>query len=188
MKIRNLALAMWLAGAAARASEPPQKLAVYVEVQTPDRLTIVPLAKHWAGKMFAEIGVVVEWTGSRGADDSAEPIVIEIVSNTPREIRPESLGYSVLHTSNRITVFLDRVELLSYPAIVLAHVMVHEITHVLEGIGRHSETGVMRAHWRGAEYCEMRRKPLPFAPEDVHLIHEGLARRQSTAGTLEASR
>ena len=71
---------------------------------------------------------------------------------------------------------------------VLAHVMAHEITHVLEGIGRHSQTGVMRAHWRGGDYREMRSKPLPFAPEDVCLIHEGLASRLSAAGAPEASR
>jgi hypothetical protein len=57
---------------------------------------------------------------------------------------------------------------------VLAHVLVHEITHVLEGIDRHSATGIMKAHWNYNDYLEMRRKPLPFAHEDVNLIYDGL--------------
>ena len=45
---------------------------------------------------------------------------------------------------------------------VMAHVLVHEITHVLEGVARHSGTGVMKARWDDRDYFEMRRKPRPF--------------------------
>lgn len=55
--------------------------------------------------------------------------------------------------------------------------MVHEITHVLEGINRHSEEGVMKAIWSAKDYERMRDHPLPFAPVDVDLIREGIARR-----------
>ena len=183
MRITQLALALWLGGAVAQGSEPPRNLAVYVQVETPDRMTLVPLAKHLAGKMFAAIGVSVEWKAT--ADGPAEPIFIEITSEAPEALMPGVLGYSVLHTSNRITIFLSRIENMEIPATVLAHVMVHEITHVLQGIGRHSETGVMQARWSGRDYCEMRRKPLPFAPEDLDMIYEGLAKRQGLAGTLD---
>ena len=30
---------------------------------------------------------------------------------------------------------------------LLAHVLVHEITHVLEGVDRHTGQGVMKARW-----------------------------------------
>src|ERR1022692_2423743 len=58
--------------------------------------------------------------------------------------------------------------------LAMAHVLVHEITHVLEGISRHSSTGIMKAQWNKNDFFEMRRKPLPFAQEDVNLIYDGL--------------
>ena len=78
-----------------------------------------------------------------------------------------------------ITVFWDRVERLSRfapPTFVLTHVLVHEITHILQGIDRHSESGVMKARWTPEDYYAMAIKPLPFTPEDVQLIQLGLAR------------
>src|ERR1035441_2688583 len=44
----------------------------------------------------------------------------------------------------------------------------------LEGISRHSSTGIMKARLDYHDYFEMRRKPLPFAQEDVNLIYDGL--------------
>jgi hypothetical protein len=32
----------------------------------------------------------------------------------------------------------------------------------------------MKARWNDQDYCEMRRKPLVFAQEDVNLIYAGL--------------
>jgi len=78
-------------------------------------------------------------------------------------------------------VFYDRINHLvggdlRTPAL-LAHVLVHEITHVLEGVDRHSETGVMKALWTEADYVQMRAKPLPFTDWDIQLIHKGLESR-----------
>ena len=63
---------------------------------------------------------------------------------------------------------------------ILAHVMVHEITHVLQGVSRHSESGVMKATWTMKEYGEMLPKPLPFTDDDVLLIRLGLERQGRT--------
>ena len=62
-----------------------------------------------------------------------------------------------------------------------AHVLVHEITHLLQGIDRHSDTGVMKAHWTGRDFVDMRSSPLPFTGYDVDLIYAGLAKRGGTA-------
>ena len=56
----------------------------------------------------------------------------------------------------------------------VAHVLVHEITHVIEGVTRHSASGIMKARWDTRDYFDMRRKPLSFAQEDVNLIYDGL--------------
>ena len=51
----------------------------------------------------------------------------------------------------------------------------------MEGISRHSATGIMKARWDDNDYCAMRRKPLDFAQEDVDLIYAGLKARQARA-------
>jgi len=38
---------------------------------------------------------------------------------------------------------------------VLAHVLVHEVTHILQGIPRHSESGVMKAQWDSNDFAQM---------------------------------
>lgn len=67
---------------------------------------------------------------------------------------------------------------------------VHEITHMLQGTDRHSETGIMKAHWDKNEYFQMETAPLTFTEEDVRLIHRGLAARtgQPASETLAAVR
>lgn len=55
--------------------------------------------------------------------------------------------------------------------------MVHEITHILEGVNDHSPEGIMKARWTDADIKGMIVKPLSFAPRDVRLIHIGLADR-----------
>jgi len=67
---------------------------------------------------------------------------------------------------------------------LLAHVLVHEITHILEGVARHSETGIMKANWTLRDYYDMQTKTLQFASEDVELIHRGLAQRRSGVGKV----
>jgi len=56
-------------------------------------------------------------------------------------------------------------------------VLVHEITHILQGVDRHSAQGVMKAQWDDNDYSAMAWKPLPFSPIDVELINRGLATR-----------
>ena len=62
---------------------------------------------------------------------------------------------------------------------ILAHVLVHEITHILQGIDRHSESGVMKASWTNQDYKAMAWKPLPFTPQDTRLLQLGLNGRES---------
>jgi hypothetical protein len=56
----------------------------------------------------------------------------------------------------------------------MAHVLVHEIVHLLERVDRHSGTGIMKARWTTADYQIMQREPLAFAQEDLEWIHRAL--------------
>ena len=62
---------------------------------------------------------------------------------------------------------------------LLGHVLAHEITHVLQGINRHSDGGVMKAEWDAADFEQMRSRTLPFTETDVILIERGLIARDA---------
>ena len=46
--------------------------------------------------------------------------------------------------------------------------------HVLEGVSRHSDRGVMKARWEPADFRAMASRPLPFAAIDVLLIQAAM--------------
>jgi hypothetical protein len=79
-----------------------------------------------------------------------------------------------------IKVFYDRVRTTVHSQTVpalLAHVFVHEIAHVLQGFSRHSDEGIMKAHWDANDYHLMQSKPLAFTQKDLDFIRLGLAAR-----------
>jgi hypothetical protein len=89
------------------------------------------------------------------------------------------------YEGTHIRVFRDRIEA-SQPALVphlLAHVLVHEIVHILQGCTRHSDRGVMKAHWDGADFNQMLWSELPISQEDTDLVHAGIERRVRLAAT-----
>jgi hypothetical protein len=128
--------------------------------------------------MFAGIDVAINWRGQH--DCPLEAIRIILQGPAPPDERPGVLAYAFPYEGTRIVVFYDRVEheveRSRVPAL-MAHVIAHEITHLLEGTSRHSQTGLMKAHWTNDDYLQMVWKPLPFTPADVILIHRGLEMR-----------
>jgi hypothetical protein len=81
-----------------------------------------------------------------------------------------------------IAIFYDRVQSISRDnpvlrPMIVAHVITHEITHILQGDVHHSTTGIMKARWDANDYLEMTRAPLSFASEDIDLLRNGLQLR-----------
>jgi len=151
-------------------------------------------AEMQAAAMFREIGVAVRFrnVASRinAADDACgAPIVLEIDSAAGDQRASEhALAYATPYSKSGtcIHVFLDRVATGLNPyfeTVLLAHVLAHEITHVLEGVCRHSNDGIMKARWDSRDKQLMRSHPLPFAALDVELIHIGIAKRMQPAVT-----
>jgi hypothetical protein len=153
---------------------------------------MVMRAQAMATDMFREIGVQVRWRrGSSRAPAGDDACVARLgVSLSPdarhAEASPDAYAYAIplagagtcIHVfMNRITEIRDR----EFDAILLAHVLVHEITHVLQGISRHSADGVMKAHWDLRDYERMKSHSLLFTAEDVALIHLGIAKRAQHA-------
>lgn len=142
-------------------------------------------AETIASSMFAQAGVRIKWqAGQPGSRQGHPPIVLSFTSNTPDKFPAGIFAYALVFEGVHIRIFVDHVANRAHRATplstyLLAHVIVHEITHMLEGVNDHSREGIMKATWTEADIQGMVVKPLSFAPEDVHRIRAGL-----TAGNL----
>ncbi len=179
-KLYGMTIAALLATPIVRANQPAPSAEPPIVVCVDHAIDpwVIDRAQATASRMFAGIGVVIEWRGTRNCGDGLN-IVIELSSTRP-DFQPGALAEAFPYEKTHIRVFYDRVQNSAEPRMLpqlLAHVLVHEITHMLEGVNRHSETGVMKAHWDGRDYVAMGSKPLPFAAEDIQLIHNGIVHR-----------
>lgn len=158
---------------------------IVTNIRTPGNLILD--ARLQATAMFRQIGVPVRIHSDvpvrNPSDSCGAPIVIQLEATTRYPVPADALAYATPYQNSGacIHVFLDRVlnrhRDQFFTNSLLAHVMVHEITHVLQQIDRHSQEGVMKAHWSNDDYQHMERQSLRFAAEDVGLIRAGLAKR-----------
>jgi hypothetical protein len=129
------------------------------------------------------VGIEVEWRrGTQNYHGPAEVIELDL-SEPNLRYKPGAMAYARLgkQSGHHIEVFYNRVRdsvnEATEPAL-LAHVFVHEITHILEGVDRHSAYGVMKAAWGMEDRWRMRYQTLSFAPEDLRLLHAWAARHK----------
>jgi hypothetical protein len=136
-------------------------------------------AEVQASQMFAGIGLKLDW--NCGKTGRQQAIVITLAARAPEDRKPDELAYALPYEGTHIVILYDRVCKMqpNHVPAVLAHVLVHEITHILQGFQRHSECGVMKAHWDSSDFSQMTWKPLPFTDDDIDLIQRGLGARES---------
>jgi len=186
--------------------KPVPDLVVYVAVSNLVTDSVLLQAEATATRMFAAIDVQVQWT-TRRPRRSREANSTTCAAGQPKEIgvrmamkKTASASREAFASTNPyatedalITLFYSEL----YEATrrqprleptVLAHVLVHELTHVLQGVARHSEAGVMRAHWTLRDYAAMERSPLEFTGEDADLVHLGLGKTESDCGRIGGHR
>jgi hypothetical protein len=157
------------------------KVTVYLQGSSVVPEPVLSRAQVLANEIFLGAGVRINWR--KGQPSSSEslaqkPIVINVVTDRPRQLLPGALACAQPYEGVHITVFYDRIQEAVLPDLtpnLLAHVLAHEITHILQGTDAHSATGVMKARWTFEDYRSMRSRPLSFTEEDVQLIHFGLA-------------
>ena len=135
-------------------------------------------AQSQASQMFAEVGVALKWRDLKNC--GVDSLVVTLSFDTRESLFVGALGHAD-YEHGEIVVFYDRVarRLPGKETVLLAHVLVHEIAHVLFGVSHHSEAGLMKASWEGEDISAMRFKPLPFGPGDIELLHRGLEARES---------
>jgi hypothetical protein len=138
------------------------------------------------------VGVRLDWRAGQRADSQllrGRAIAVRLVPDTPDQFKASVGAFAVPTNGGHVTVLWAHMAWsLAKPGLapaLLAHVMVHEITHILQGIARHSADGIMKAYWTHSHYFDMQTKGLPFASEDVELIHRGLAQRYANGIALE---
>jgi len=136
-----------------------------------------------ASDIFAEIGVSIKWRQKQPAEGQTQrerALAICIVGKTGGSSQ-KTLAAARPYEGSAITIFYGAMGWASqHPQLarmVLAHVLVHEITHNLQQVSQHSRTGMMKERWTSEDFTAMQWKPLSFEPSDVELIHRGLANR-----------
>lgn len=104
-----------------------------------------------------------------------------LVTHTPASDFSKALGVALPLDGRHAWVFYDRVRRSTQDdrqtSALLAHVMAHEIAHVLQGIVRHSDEGILKARWSPTDVSRMADFPLMFTSADAILIRRGVEER-----------
>jgi len=169
-----------------------ETIAVYLEDHAGVPAAEMYRAKNKAAAIFAAAGVEITWRSGKlkpVALGEHPPIHVRIVSRWASADHRKALASAMVYEGIHVTVSYERVReaIPEAAAMSMAYVLVHEITHILEGLARHSETGLMKAHWDWADHYSIRWGLLALSPEDVEWIHTGLAAR-TTRMLLAAAR
>jgi len=69
--------------------------------------------------------------------------------------------------------------------VAAAYVLAHELAHAMQGVARHAESGIMKAHRSNEDYQDMFFHNLVFTTNDVELIHRGLAPQTAVSDVAE---
>jgi hypothetical protein len=173
------ALAAQICSVAGIAPDSRSVVKLCIELGAPDPW-VITRGEFIAKEIFAQIGIKLDW-GHRAhcPEPSGGGIVIHTGGGPPGDVHPGALAYALLGES-RIEVFCDRISASvtsMFVPTLMGHVLAHEIAHVLEGVDRHSDEGIMKAHWTSRDYELMYPRPMQFAPEDVALIRAAVLGR-----------
>jgi Zn-dependent protease with chaperone function len=133
-------------------------------------------------RIMLSAGIGTRWTITRLGEDvvnsatetscaAGRLTILMVGADSGRPSRTE-LAYSTPLSSSgiRATVFQPAVTSVARahgvePAVVLAHVLAHEIGHLLQRSTQHSAHGLMAASWEGSGFDRMARLPLQFRLE-----------------------
>jgi hypothetical protein len=180
--VASLAIFIALDGLASADDRPPE--AGYTTIACMEVLPAyersLVAARGRAAGMFARAGVKVQFRRSDRCPPGA--VYISFSEHTPEQRKPGALAYAMPYEGTHIVVFLDRiaasVNIDRFDAL-LAHVLAHEITHILQGVTCHSDSGLMKARWGRREFQAMVNAPLPFTRADIQMIKQGIERRNT---------
>jgi len=133
-------------------------------------------ATDLATRMFAKVGVRLEWK-AQNSEAPADGVAVQVKLIPDMPGHAEAMAFANPFSSPPVIIVMyDRIQFATdrVPGLrgaLLAHVLVHEIGHVLMKSDAHSPVGVMKAEWSGSDYSRIaNRLPLRFSPADAELI------------------
>jgi fructose-specific component phosphotransferase system IIB-like protein len=142
-------------------------------------------AESMSTGIFNAIGISMKWkeVRNRKTDSACANIRVEFLATAPPTLLSGALGYATPYQLNgtRVVIFIDRVlrgqRTGTKAEADLAFVMAHEVGHILQGVSRHSDAGIMKSH---SPTTNILATELRFSREDASLIHAGLRRLLET--------
>ena len=139
-------------------------------------------ARMLAAQMLAAVGVQLEWCESaKNCRHWSDRIVVNMEAQAPPSLPSGAMAAAQLFEGRNIRIYHDRVNRLTNKSLkprLLAYVLVHEITHLLQACDWHAPRGIMKATWTQADYAAISRTTLAFEPIDIDLIRLGLTKRR----------
>jgi hypothetical protein len=150
------------------------------------------VAQVMAGRMFHTIGINIKW--HREVEDCprtpAGSIVVTFPRHVPPGLGPDAFASALPFEGIHLEIYLWRIphrvtsyQATFYQATFISHLLVHEITHLLEGLAHHSDSGIMKASWDAADINQMMNGELRFSEQDMRLIGDGIRSRQTRLAT-----
>lgn len=189
MKTANLMTIMAVLAAVAMAASEPIEVVNVCVVGTIDG-EVPSRAEFKAHQILRHAGVQLIFHADKSSfcgSPIGAVIALNLSESTPHDLEPGALAYALPYEGVHVEIFCDRIRLMNNqdPSRLLAYVIVHEVTHVLQGTARHSNAGIMKARWSIEDYRAMKLGLLPLSEEDIRLIHAGLhgwSENATTAG------
>jgi len=180
--------------------KPGQRVTVYVDDKAKLPSDIVWRATAIASGIFQTMGIHIEWKAGRPRGANPEdagcahgderPIAVTIHAFAPGN---DSGGWAYANLrTGAINVFYDRIRyaLMNTPRrvqICLGFTLAHEVAHVLQTVGRHADSGILKAKWTQSDFHEMEAGTLVFTTADIRLIQYGAVSQSCPVPTVVAS-
>ena len=136
-------------------------------VHGPEPVLAFAQARDVVRAIYSEIGVRIAWTTTRSLPSGCtkQPLHVQIVTalgSAEGFSSAEAMAFAnpFAKTGPCVTLFMDRLtaEIHTNPlhtGNLLGHVLAHEMGHVLQGIARHAETGLMKSKWSLHDTAQM---------------------------------
>lgn len=177
-----------------RAMDAIPTVTIYIDSDVCISATGVFRATSQASRMFAKIGIPVQFRYGRKTQTAGQnglELNIYVGMRAPTGIHSHALGNShPFSQDGRIEVFYSQIQNYNPElgrSMLLGCILAHEIGHALEGIDRHSATGVMKAEWNFQDLLKIRRGALEFETSDVEFIRVGIQNRVRRADIAQAN-
>jgi hypothetical protein len=146
---------------------------------------VVQAAQEEVTRVYAEIGVPLDWSGPGDARADQQPairvVLLPYETGDLRRIEKTVMG-AALRTADgsavayvfyrRVRAEADRYEVST--GLVLACAIAHELGHLLLPARTHAAAGLMRACWSRDEFHRAELGQLTFLPAEVARIQAGL--------------